>query len=67
MSHSWFNWFRKILVRYEKLNTTYLSLLHQAIAIIIYRKVGYFTDRILISNEYSLYHKHAGRIQRGSQ
>ena len=40
VSHSWFNRFRKILVRYEKLNTTYLSLLHLAAAIITYRKVG---------------------------
>ena len=34
LSHSWFNRIRKILVRYEKLNTTYLSLLHLAAAII---------------------------------
>ena len=40
VSHSWFNRFRKILVRYEKLNTTYLSLLHLAAAIITYRQVG---------------------------
>ena len=31
--HSWFNRFRKILFRYEKLNTTYLSLLYLAAAI----------------------------------
>jgi len=40
VSHSWFNRFRKILVRYEKLNTTYLSVLHLAAAIITYRQVG---------------------------
>jgi len=40
VSHSCFNRFRKILVRYEKLNTTYLSLLHLAAAIITYRQVG---------------------------
>ena len=40
VSHSWFNRFRKILVRDEKLNTTYLSLLHLAAAIITYCKVG---------------------------
>jgi transposase len=40
VSHSWFNRFRKILVRYEKLSDTYLALLHMAAAIIAYRKVG---------------------------
>ena len=40
VSHFCFNRFRKILVRYEKLNITYLSLLHLAAAIITYRKVG---------------------------
>lgn len=40
VSHSWFNRFRKILVRYEKLTDTYLALLHMAAAIIAYRKVG---------------------------
>ena len=40
VSHSWFNRFRKILVRYEKLNTTYLILLHLAATIITYRKIG---------------------------
>jgi len=40
VSHSWFNRFRKILVRYEKLNDTYMALLHMAAAIIAYRKVG---------------------------
>jgi transposase len=40
VSHSWFNRFRKILVRYEKLSDTYLALLHMAAAIITFRKVG---------------------------
>jgi len=40
VSHSWFNRFRKILVRYEKLTDTYMALLHMAAAIIAYRKVG---------------------------
>jgi transposase len=40
VSHSWFNRFRKILVRYEKLSDTYMALLHLAAAIITYRKVG---------------------------
>jgi putative transposase len=41
VSHSWFNRFRKILVRYEKLKDTYLALLHMAAAIIAYRKAGF--------------------------
>jgi transposase len=40
VSHSWFNRFRKILVRYEKLSDTYMALLHMAAAIITFRKVG---------------------------
>lgn len=41
VSHSWFNRFRKILVRYEKLRDTYMALLHMAAAIIAYRKAGF--------------------------
>jgi transposase len=41
VSHSWFNRFRKILVRFEKLADTYLALLHMAAAIIAYRKAGF--------------------------
>ncbi|VBB43601.1 transposase (fragment) [uncultured Desulfatiglans sp.] len=41
VTHSWFNRFRKILVRYEKLSDTYMALLHMAVAIIAYRKVGF--------------------------
>jgi transposase len=40
VSHSWFNRFRKILVRYEKLKDTYMALLHMAAAVIAFRKVG---------------------------
>jgi len=39
VSHSWFNGFRKLLVRYEKLTETYIALLHMAAAIIAFRKV----------------------------
>jgi len=41
VSHSWFNRFPKILVRYEKLADTYMALLHMAAAIIAYRKAGF--------------------------
>ncbi len=40
VSHSWFNRFTKILVRYEKLKDTYMALLHMAAAIIAFQKVG---------------------------
>lgn len=36
-SHSWFNRFRKLLVRYEKKEANYLALLHCAAAIICFR------------------------------
>jgi len=39
-SHSWFNRFRKLIIRYEKLNATHLALLHLAATIIALRKVG---------------------------
>jgi transposase len=39
-AHSWFNRFRKLLVRYEKRNDTYLALLQLASAIIAFRKTG---------------------------
>jgi transposase len=38
VAHSWFNRFRKLLVRYEKLTETYEALLHMAAAIIAFRK-----------------------------
>ena len=38
--HSWFNRFRKILVRYEKKTANYVALLHLAAAVICWRKIG---------------------------
>ncbi|MDO9083298.1 MAG: IS5 family transposase [Humidesulfovibrio sp.] len=40
VTHSWFNWFRKLLVRYEKLADSYEALLHSAAEIIYWRKVA---------------------------
>jgi hypothetical protein len=37
--HSLFNRFRKLLVRYEKLERSFLALNHLAAAIIVFRKV----------------------------
>jgi putative transposase len=37
--HSWFNRFRKLLVRYEKLERSLMALNHIAAAIIAFRKV----------------------------
>jgi transposase len=37
--HSWFNRFRKLLVRYEKLERSFLALNHIAAAIIAFRSV----------------------------
>ena len=37
--HSWFNRFRKLLVRYEKLERSFVALNHLATAIIAFRKV----------------------------
>lgn len=37
--HSWFNRFRKLLVRYEKLDRSYIALVMLAAAIIAFRKV----------------------------
>ena len=38
-AHGWFNRFRKLLVRYEKLERSYIALCHLAAAIIVFRKV----------------------------
>ena len=38
--HSWFNRFRKLVIRYEKLDATHIALHHLAAAIIALRKVG---------------------------
>jgi transposase len=40
VSRSWFNRFRKLLVRYEMLADSYMALLHMAAAIIAFRKAG---------------------------
>lgn len=40
VSLSWFNRFRKLLVRFEKLLSTHMALTHLAAAIIALRKVG---------------------------
>lgn len=40
VAHSWFNRFRKLLVRFEKKAVNYEALLHLAASIIIYRKLG---------------------------
>lgn len=40
VAHSWFNRFRKILIRYEKKSKNYLALLHLAASIICWRKIG---------------------------
>ena len=37
--HSWFNRLRKLLVRYEKLERSFVALNHLAAAIIVFRKV----------------------------
>ena len=37
--HGWFNRFRKLLVRYEKLEHTFLALNHLAATIITLRKI----------------------------
>ena len=39
VTFSWFNRFRKLLVRWEKKEKNYLALLHFAYAIIVWRKV----------------------------
>ena len=39
VAHSWFNRFRKLMVRYEKLERSFLALNHLAAAIIAFRKV----------------------------
>ena len=46
VAHSWFNRFRKLLVRYEKLECSFLGLNHLAAAIIAFRKVSLATNII---------------------
>ena len=40
VAHSWFNRFRKILVRFEKKQSSFEGLLQLAASIIIFRKLG---------------------------
>ena len=40
VAHSWFNRFRKLLVRYEKLDRSFLALNHLAAAIMAFRKIS---------------------------
>ena len=39
VSHSWFNRFRKLLVRYEKLHRSFVALNHLAAAVMAFRKI----------------------------
>lgn len=39
VAHSWFNWFRKLLVRYENLDRSFLALNHLAASIMALRKI----------------------------
>lgn len=39
VAHSWFNRFRKLLARYEKLDLSFLALNHLAAAILAFRKI----------------------------
>ncbi len=39
VAHSWLNRFRKLLVRYEKLDRSFLALNHLAASIIAFRKI----------------------------
>lgn len=39
VAHSWFSRFRKLLVRYEKFDRSFLALNHLAAAIIAFRKI----------------------------
>ncbi len=40
VAHSWFNRFRKLLVRYEKLDRSFLALNHLAASIMAFRKIN---------------------------
>ena len=39
VAHSWFNRFRVLLVRYEKLDRSFLALNHLAASIMTFRKI----------------------------
>jgi hypothetical protein len=61
VAHSWFNRFRKLLVRYEKLERSFVALHHLAAAIIVFRKIPMksilFTDRFLFAAKRQLVNK----------
>jgi len=46
VAHSWFNRFRKLLVRYEKLHCSFVALNHLAAAIIVFRKIKFSVNII---------------------
>lgn len=46
VAHGWFNRFRKLFVRYEKPERSFLELNHLAAAIIAYRKIPLAVDVI---------------------
>jgi len=46
VAHSWFNRFRKLLVRYKKLDRSFLALNHLAAAIMTLRKIKFVTNII---------------------
>jgi hypothetical protein len=46
VAHSWFNRFRKLLVRYENLERSFLALNHLAALIIAFRKIKLDVDII---------------------
>lgn len=46
VAHSWFNRFRKLLVRYEKLDRSFLALNHLAAAIMTLRKIKFAVNII---------------------
>ena len=46
VAHSWFNRFRKLLVRYEKLERSFLALNHLAASIMAFRKIKLEIDII---------------------
>ncbi len=48
VAHSWFNRFRKLLVRYEKLERSFVALNHLAAAIIAFRNVPLAVNIILV-------------------
>ena len=44
VAHSWFNRFRKLLIRFEKKACTHIALLHLAAAIIAFRKAKFIYE-----------------------